>query len=38
MLARDPEDRPTADEALRWPGAWAELDDDEEGGGGGGGA
>lgn len=28
-LARDPEDRPSAAEALNWPGAWVELDDDE---------
>ena len=27
-LARDPEDRPSAAEALNWPGAWVELDDD----------
>jgi hypothetical protein len=25
MLARDPNDRPTAEEAMRWPGAWEEL-------------
>ena len=25
MLARDPKDRPTAEEAARWPGAWEEL-------------
>jgi serine/threonine protein kinase len=27
-LARDPEDRPSAAEALNWPGAWVELDED----------
>ena len=26
MLARDPAERPTAEEALAWPGAWEELD------------
>ena len=31
-LARDPEDRPSAAEALNWPGAWVELDDEESGG------
>ena len=27
-LARDPGDRPSAAEALNWPGAWVELDDE----------
>ena len=26
MLARDPRERPSAEEALEWPGAWEELD------------
>ena len=30
MLARDPRDRPDAEQALAWPGAWEELDPAEE--------